>query len=261
MNRGWLCLMYHEVLPDAPAAGSRDYFAVSRASFGRDLDAVRAAGYRGCSLVAALEAASERRVAITFDDGTIGQFEHALPELLARGMTATFFVTTGWIGRVGHVGWDQLRALRDAGMEIGSHTRSHPFLSELQRDAVWAELQGSRDDLERALGSPVRSLALPGGDAPRTSLRALLPEAGYHAVATSRWGANADPPGPGAPHFIRRCTVGRAADATELQRVLSFDPALFVRRRARGAVLGAVRRALGPTRYARWRRRFLDAAT
>jgi peptidoglycan/xylan/chitin deacetylase (PgdA/CDA1 family) len=251
--------MYHQVLGGDPVPGSGDYFGVSLDTFRRHLDEIGAAGYRGCSLSEALAGGTDRRVAITFDDGTIGHFDHALPELSARGMTATFFVTTTWVGQPGYAGWDQLRAMQKAGMEIGSHTRTHPFLSELQPEALTSELAGSRAEIERQLGREVRCLALPGGDAPRRALRHLLGDAGYTAVATSRWGVNPDPP-PRAAGWIRRATVRGAAPLTEFRRILDADAMLSLRHQAREAILGALRRALGPSRYARWRRHFLDAA-
>jgi peptidoglycan/xylan/chitin deacetylase (PgdA/CDA1 family) len=174
-------------------------------------------------------------------------------------MTATFFVTTTWVGKPGYTSWDQLRAMQAAGMEIGSHTRTHPFLSELQHEALTAELAGSRAEIERQLGREVRCLALPGGDAPRRALRHLFGDAGYAAVATSRWGVN-PASSPRAPSWIRRATVRGAATPVEFLRVLDGDAILSLRRQSRESILGAVRRALGPSRYARYRRRFLDAA-
>jgi peptidoglycan/xylan/chitin deacetylase (PgdA/CDA1 family) len=250
--------MYHEVLPGEPAEGGDDYFAVSRETLGRHLDAIRASGRRGCSLADALAASGQPCVAITFDDGTSGHFAYALPELAARAMTATFFVTTSWVGRPGYVTWDQLRAMRAAGMEIGSHTRSHPFLSELSRDRLWAELAGAREDLDRALDQETFALALPGGDAPRAALRGLLAQAGYRVVGTSRWGRNGGDGG-GAVRLVRRCTVrGRPADDVFL-RVVAGDPWIGARRILRELTLSAVRSTLGPSRYARWRLRLLKA--
>lgn len=261
MSAGWVCLMYHQVTAGAPGRGPGEYFAVSRETFGRQLDAIAAAGYRGCSLDQAVRTPGGRRVAITFDDGTIGHYEHALPELAARGMTATFFVTTAWVGRPGYVTWDQLRAMRGAGMEIGSHTRTHPFLSELDAARLEGELRGAREDIDAALGQRTVALALPGGDAPRRALRRLIGDAGYAVVATSRTGSNAEPAPSGGPAWIRRATVRGTAEGEEFRRVLEGDPALARRQQVRESVLGSLRRALGPSRYARWRRWFLGAVS
>jgi len=258
VSRGWVCLMYHQIGGAEPDRSVASWFAVSRDTFGRHLDAIAASGRRGCSLGEAARENGAERVAITFDDGTAGHYEHALPELTARGMTATFFVTTSWVGRPGYVTWDQLREMRAAGMEIGSHTRTHPFLSELDAAGVEREAGGARAEIDAALGQETTALALPGGDAPRRALRPLLAAAGYRVVATSRWGVNTVAPGEPVA-WIRRSTVRGAAEAAEFRRILEADPSLALRRRARESVLGSLRACVGPSRYTRWRRAFLGA--
>lgn len=77
--------------------------------------------------------------------------------------------------------WDQVRALRRAGMDIGSHTRSHRILQTLPPAALGEELRGSREDLERELGERVFALAYPDGRAvPASSpIRDAIRAAGY----------------------------------------------------------------------------------
>jgi peptidoglycan/xylan/chitin deacetylase (PgdA/CDA1 family) len=78
--------------------------------------------------------------------------------------------------------WDQLRDLRDAGWEIGSHTVSHPFLPDVPDADLEAELTESRSALERELGGPCRTLAYPyGGHDDR--VEAAAEAAGYDAAA------------------------------------------------------------------------------
>jgi len=128
-------------------------------------------------------------------------------------MTATFFVTTGWIDQPGYASWSQLREMADAGMSIQSHTHSHPFLSELSEQALRDELRRSRDMLDERLAQRTSMLALPGGDAPRRELRGIMHDEGFSVVATSRWGINRDAAG-AAPLYVRRCTVrGASSDA------------------------------------------------
>ena len=258
MTTGWVCLMYHAVKSAEPGASSDDYFAVSRETFGRHLDAIARSGRRGCTLGEAVREGASGRVAITFDDGTIDHYENALPELVARGMSATFFVITTRVGEPGYVGWAQLREMRRAGMEIGSHTRTHPFLSELDAAGVEREAGLSRTEINAALGQDTTAIALPGGDPPRRPLRPLLGAAGYRIVATSRWGRNREPQGDRTA-WIRRSTVRGAADQREFLRILEGETALALRRGIRETALGSLRRLLGPTRYARWRRDFLEA--
>ena len=255
----WVCLMFHDVLPaTAAAGGGPERFATPLSSFELVLDVIREGGYAGCSLEVARRSAGPR-VAITFDDGGHSQFEHAVPALRKRGMTATFFVTTDWVGRPGFVTWDELRQMAAWGMSIQSHTRSHPFLSELDEAALRAELTGSKAALDRELGQSTTELSLPGGDAPGRRLRRAFREAGYEVVAGSRWGVNRGRGQAAADRFVRRCTVRGDVTREAAARVIAGDPWLALRRHPREAVLASVRRALGPTRYARWRRGLLDA--
>jgi peptidoglycan/xylan/chitin deacetylase (PgdA/CDA1 family) len=77
--------------------------------------------------------------------------------------------------------WDHVRALREAGMGIGSHTSRHRVLQTLPPAALDDELRGSRLHLEREIGEPVRTLAYPVGrpidDSP--AIRAAVTSAGY----------------------------------------------------------------------------------
>lgn len=58
---------------------------------------------------------------------------------------------------------DQVRLLANAGQEIGAHTMTHPILRTLSDDVARAEIQVSREALERILGRPVRAFAFPNG--------------------------------------------------------------------------------------------------
>jgi len=256
-EQSWLCLVYHGLLP-APVSrgGGPEWFGVPAATFARQLDLLRAAGYQGCSLAEAT-AHGARRVAITFDDGVASDYERAFPTLVERQMTATFFVITDRVGSPGFVTWPQLREMREAGMSIESHTRTHPFLSELSPKALHDELVGAKGALDDALGQDTTQLALPGGDAPRGRLYGLIAEAGYHVVATSRWGRNGQAHGL-VPRSIRRCTVAGDVSDLRFRRVLAGDWAIDLRRRLREVVLGNVRALLGPSRYASLRRRILE---
>jgi peptidoglycan/xylan/chitin deacetylase (PgdA/CDA1 family) len=252
--------MYHDVLPSrGPGSASATYFSVERKDFAHQLDQLAAEGYTVLSLESALASPAARQVALSFDDGDLGQFEQGFPELARRGMTATFFVTTGWVGRAGYASWDALRQMRAAGMSIQSHTRSHPFLSELGPDAVADELRSSKEVLDAALGQNTTSLALPGGDRPQGGLR-VFQQAGYAVVATSRWGRNRAPRTEhSGVQVVRRCTVRGRPSHDEFRATFTGDPWLGARRRLRESALNAFRTAVGPTRYAGWRRRLLDA--
>jgi peptidoglycan/xylan/chitin deacetylase (PgdA/CDA1 family) len=256
----WGALCYHDVQAEMPrAGGGPDHFTVPVTSFAGMLDTIAEHGFTGCSLARALAEPGRRRIAITFDDGTRGQYDYAFPELVARGMTATFYVTTNWVGQPGYMTWSQLRELTAAGMSVQSHTRSHPFLSELGSDELRSELAGSKRELDSQLGQDTSEIAFPGGDAPRSRFRHILGEAGYRIAVGTRWGLNTDTRHADPGHnFIRRCTVRGVLTPAMAERVVRADPWLAMRWTAKEATLRRFRTSIGASRYARWRRFVLD---
>jgi len=59
--------------------------------------------------------------------------------------------------------WEMVDAMRDGGMTIGSHTQSHPFLTNEKKECIAEEVESSRRELESRLGVEVRCFAYPGG--------------------------------------------------------------------------------------------------
>jgi peptidoglycan/xylan/chitin deacetylase (PgdA/CDA1 family) len=122
---------------------------------------------------------------LTFDDGHISNFDHALPILQSRGLTARFFITVGWTGRKsGYMGWQELRSLHQSGQLIGAHGWSHTLLTHCAKKDLDQELRRARLVLEDKLGSPITTMSLPGGRHNRRVLAACR-EAGYSRVYTS----------------------------------------------------------------------------
>ena len=121
--------------------------------------------------------ADEDAVAITFDDGLASFGRFAAPLLRAYGLPVTLFVVTDavgssnvWRGRQDPgipvqalLGWDQLAALHETGVDLGSHTCTHPDLTSLAGDALEREIVASKQRLARELGIEVKTFAYPYG--------------------------------------------------------------------------------------------------
>jgi len=130
--------------------------------------------------------------ALTFDDGFAGCATH-LPRILeAHGGAATVFVVSGWIGGphpqapwAQIVDEAQLRLLAGAGIEIGSHSVTHPRLDRLPYEDALAELRESKSALESVVDAEVAVAAYPFGDASDETRRACR-EAGYRAACRFR---------------------------------------------------------------------------
>jgi len=85
----------------------------------------------------------------------------------------------------------EIRRLLAAGMEIGSHTISHPKLSQLPEESSWREIAQSRCDLEKALRAPVWAIAYPFGGTDSVSTREMqmAEKAGYDCAFINFGGA------------------------------------------------------------------------
>jgi peptidoglycan/xylan/chitin deacetylase (PgdA/CDA1 family) len=192
-------LLYHAIT-DSPGALIAP-FAVSPREFRAHLDLLLNLGYR-CIRISDLDrpetwhdggsSAAGRIVALTFDDGYADYATAALPELTARAMPSTLYVTTGWLCDAERrepgptdamLSWKQLPDLVEQDVEIGAHSHSHPELDTLSVRRLRSELHLPKQLLEDALGAPVDGFAYPHGyNGPR--VRRLTAEAGYASAVS-----------------------------------------------------------------------------
>ena len=151
-----------------------------------------------------------RTTAITFDDGYEETSTIAAPLLRQFGFCATVFVTPAEIGTPGFMTWDQVRALAQDGVQIGSHTMSHVYLPLLPHEKLRYELAESKRVLEQSLGRPIWWLSYPvGGFTPEIQL--LAREAGYRAACTTNRGTSKATQDPFAMRRIKMTERSRSA--------------------------------------------------
>ncbi len=114
--------------------------------------------------MSALPWQARAQVSFTFDDGYSSVAERAAPILAARGFRGTAYVNTGAVGKPSHLTWKQIDSLQQQqGWEIGSHTVSHPAISQLNARQLAAELKQSQRTLEEH-GVHATTFAAPYGD-------------------------------------------------------------------------------------------------
>jgi peptidoglycan/xylan/chitin deacetylase (PgdA/CDA1 family)/glycosyltransferase involved in cell wall biosynthesis len=252
-------LAYHRVTA-RPHPALAEY-AVSPATFRRQLAWLRASGHRVVSLhdlYAAYRGAAplpRRAVAITFDDGYEETATAAAPILREFGYPATVFVVSDrvggqndWDAGVGPpaarlLDWEQLRELAAAGMEIGGHSATHARLPGLPDADLAREVGACRAELERRLSAPVRWFAYPHGEHDDRVRRAAR-EAGYLAGLTFDGGLAAA----GDDLFaLRRIPVGESDGVVGFAGKLTLgeDPWTALKRRTPAPLKGAVRKSVG----------------
>ena len=163
-----------------------------------------------------------RAILITFDDGYEDNLLWAAPLLRKHGFSAAVFVVSGFIGKSTADVWPnsdpgplgkfldagQIMELKQYGIDVGSHTVSHPLLSGLPREAQFAELEASKRRLEQMTGGPVSWFVYPGGDFNAVTEEAVK-QAGYTLAFTTIPGVNR----PGVPLSALRRTEVSASDS------------------------------------------------
>ncbi|MFN8222214.1 MAG: glycosyltransferase [Gaiellales bacterium] len=173
-------LMYHRVVSGVEGPLAR--YTVEPEMLERHLVALRGSGCRSVSLAEAREALHRRRplpgrpVLLTFDDGTVDFATHAWPLLERFGFGAVLFVVTDRVGGTNAwdtglgkptelLGWEALEKLHRAGLEIGGHSATHPFMSSLSNAEIAIEATRSRRAILEHLGCDPLAFAYPYGDA------------------------------------------------------------------------------------------------
>ncbi len=177
-------LMYHDV-KEVPL----NYFDVTVEDFAAQLDWLKSEGYTTLSIEEFTEIVREQKefpdksVLLTFDDGYLGIYKYATPELEKRGMKATFFIVPDLVGiRDGeypYINRDELKELANNPLiSIGSHTMTHPHLDELDSKTQAEEIEKSKKTLEKWIGKSVNSIAFPFGAYNKYVIREVK-KAGY----------------------------------------------------------------------------------
>jgi peptidoglycan/xylan/chitin deacetylase (PgdA/CDA1 family) len=126
-----------------------------------------------------------------------------------------FYVVTGYVGRDNewdlnwggrrfrHLDWGEMRQMREAGIEFGSHGVSHRDLRRLSDRELESELYDSKRSLEDKLGAEVSAFCYPFGRYDRRVRQAVI-DAGYRSACSHS---------PGMPNSqvdvfaLRRCGV------------------------------------------------------
>jgi chitooligosaccharide deacetylase len=118
-----------------------------------------------------------KRIALTFDDGP-SQWTPAVLDLLREHEArATFFA----IGQRAQERPDDLRRVVADGHEVGSHTMTHPRLTEIEDDEVRREIQEGAHAVAEVLGERPELFRAPGFHADERVLQ-IVSELGLEAV-------------------------------------------------------------------------------
>jgi peptidoglycan/xylan/chitin deacetylase (PgdA/CDA1 family) len=190
-----LVLCYHAVSESWP-----DEFAVRPKRLARHLQVLLLRGFRPAPLADTVRL-RRKLLHVTFDDA-YKSVAKALPILEQLAVPATIFACADYArdgrplavpelaergarnpGELATMTWNELRAVAERGIEIGSHTLTHPHLRALSDAELARELRESRSQLEDELGRSCRYLAYPYGETD-DRVCAAAQRAGYKAAFT-----------------------------------------------------------------------------
>jgi peptidoglycan/xylan/chitin deacetylase (PgdA/CDA1 family) len=142
-------------------------------------------------------------LSLTFDDAMENQYLYAKDILRKYGITASFFLNTGYVGDTSWKWgtWDEFRAIAAEGHEIGAHMVTHPwptkipYGSEDQKGSLLYELSKSKADVEREIpGQKCLTMSYPFSDhsaqvVEAVRARYLSARTGFLDATTPEWNA------------------------------------------------------------------------
>lgn len=190
---------------------------------------------------------SSGNLALSFDDGYVSDFEIVFPLLQEYDAQGTFFVTPGYVGKEGYMSWDQIKALSEAGMEIGSHSLNHTYLTTLSLEQLLTELKDSKVQIERYIGKEVVSFAYPFGDCSGATHKAAI-EVGYKNICTSK-------PGLCKPkaNTLSRNSVHSNITTGQFDQLLNPSTSTIFKKQTSYSIRYGLKRVLGVNNYIKLR--------
>lgn len=182
-------LMYHEL--EAPGRALLQSqpgyvrYVLHAADFRAQMDFLKNREWRGVSVGEAIGFHEDNTVAITFDDGSETDLVCAAPALRQLGFGATFYITNHWLGQRGYLSHSQLRELCSLGFEIGCHSMTHAYLTDLDQTGLQREILEAKSQLEQVISKSVEHFSCPGGRFDQRVAQ-MARQAGYRTVVTSQ---------------------------------------------------------------------------
>lgn len=179
-------------------------------------------------------------VLITFDDGYLTDYETAFPLLKHYNFPATFFITTQ--NQLESNRWVQWREIAETpGFSLGSHTVSHPCLTDIPVSQMQQELRESKQIIEENTGQEVKYFAPPYGRY-NEKVIAAAQEIGFEALLNTKVGVNSFK----ADLFqLKRWTVRRTTTLSDFEKMLDREPRALLSKQMRSQVLNSGKLILG----------------
>lgn len=179
-------LLYHDVLPEMFYT-----YGVALDNFRAQMDLLVEGKYTCVSLdqiadwIEGKAELPDNPICITFDGPYDGQFTYAFPVMAERGLSATVYCTSDWIGTANHTDWHQMRKMDADGIEdIQNHSMNHANLTSLSEDQVTSQLLVCSESISRRMNGKIAlHHAYPGG-ANNATVWGYLRKLGFRTATT-----------------------------------------------------------------------------
>ena len=187
-------LMYHVVGPGLDAPKELPDLVVPTAAFDAQMTALSDAGWTTITMGQLAEDLRNgvrpppRTFVVTVDDGHVDGLSIIVPILARLGFRATFYIVPGRLGHNGYLTQDQVRALVDAGMDVGNHTVHHLDLATLSASRLYSEIGTAESILGDMTGVDPVTLAYPYGQESAAAVD-VTQSIGVALAVTTQYGA------------------------------------------------------------------------
>ncbi len=163
-------------------------------------------------------AVPEKPIVITLDDGYSDNYTNAYPVLREFGFKATVFIITNTVeGGGSYLNAEQIKEMDKNGIDIESHTVSHPRLNELSYDKQMSEMKESKEYLEKLLNKDINYIAYPYGNFNENTLKAVE-EIGYKMAVSTKSGLAAKSDG---IYKLHRIYISNNYDMEKFKRLVN----------------------------------------
>lgn len=189
-------LMYHYIsVPPEGADKYRVNLSVEPDRFRAQMQYLVDNGYTTIDLYDLIRAITnnedlpDKPIILTFDDGYKDNYENAWPIMQEFGFTGTFFIPTEFIDYdyEAYMSWEMLEELAVNGNRLEPHSRSHPNLRGLSREALIWQMLGPRETLAAHTGYKSRFFSYPSGRYDEDTTQ-LLKELDFWGAVTTQGG-------------------------------------------------------------------------
>ena len=117
---------------------------ISREAFAQQMDYLELTGYTVIPLrdlydfvMGAKQSLPKRSVVVTIDDGWRSTYTQVFPEMKKRHFPFTVFIYPKIVGQTAYaMTWKQIKEMADAGVDVQSHSYSHPFLTRRRHESL-----------------------------------------------------------------------------------------------------------------------------